>query len=86
MRACALTFAKNSHDLLGTRVRGLFADVGRGIGTLQNVGALIVTNAGYYGFRLLWENGGGGSPLNGTARPTPAGTTNVLINDVGGKP
>src|SRR5262249_38630877 len=50
-----VTFAKNSKDLLGTQVPGLFADVGRGIGADQNVGALIVTNAGYYGFRLLWE-------------------------------
>jgi len=81
-----VTFAKNSHDLLGTRVPGLFADVGRGIGSLQNLGAVIVTNAGYYGFRLLWENGGGGSAIEWYTTSTPAGVTNVLINDVGGNP
>ena len=81
-----VTFAKNSHDLLGTRVPGLFADVGRGIGALQNIGAVIVTNAGYYGFRLLWENGGGGSAIEWYTTSTPAGITNVLINDVAGNP
>jgi len=81
-----VTFAKNSHDLLGTQVPGLFADVGRGIGNLENIGAVIVTNAGYYGFRMLWENGGGGSAVEWYMTQTPAGVTNVLINDTSSNP
>jgi hypothetical protein len=77
-----VTFAQNSHDLLGTQVPGLFADFGRGIGADQNVGAIIVTNAGYYGFRMLWENGGGGSAVEWYFKSTPAGITNILVNDV----
>ena len=77
-----VTFAKNSRDLLGTRANGLFADVGRGIASDQNVGALLVTNAGYYGFRMLFENGGGGAGLEWYFKSTPgAGSTNILIND-----
>lgn len=77
-----VTFARNAGDLLGTQVPGLFADVGRGIGNDQNVGALIVTNAGYYGFRMLYENGGGGAGLEWYFKSTPgAGSTNILIND-----
>ncbi len=57
-----LTFAKNSQDVLGTAVPGMLGgEGGRGIGSFQNSGAVIVTNAGYYGFRLLYWNGGGGS-------------------------
>jgi hypothetical protein len=76
-----VTFAKNSKDLLGTQVPGLLADFGRGIGGDQNIGAIIVTNAGYYGFRMLWENGGGGSAVEWYMKSTPAGSTNVLIGD-----
>ena len=81
-----VTFAKNSHDLLGTPVAGLLFNDGRGVGSLQNLGALIVTNPGYYGFRLLWENGGGGSAVEWYMTQTPAGVTNVLINDVNNNP
>jgi hypothetical protein len=82
-----VTFARNSHDLLGTRLPNMFADFGRGIGSDQNTCAIIVTNAGYYGFRLLWENGGGGSAVEWYMKSTPAGTgTNVLINDIGANP
>jgi len=77
-----VTYAKNSADLLGAQVQGLFADVGRGIGNDQNVGVLIVTNAGYYGFRMLYENGGGGAGLEWYFKSTPgSGATNILIND-----
>lgn len=58
-----VTVAKNAHDLLGSRVQGLFADTGRGISNDENVGALIVDTPGYYGFRLLFENGNGGCAL-----------------------
>lgn len=81
-----VTFAKNPQDVLGTAVPGLLADGGRGIGNLQNIGAVVVTNAGYYGFRMLWENGGGGSAVEWYTTSTPAGTTNVLINDINNNP
>jgi hypothetical protein len=81
-----VTMARNSHDLLGTEIPGLHAEGGRGIGSLQNVGAIIVTNAGYYGFRLLYENGGGGAGVEWYFTSTPAGTTNVLINDLNQNP
>jgi hypothetical protein len=77
-----LTFAQNSHDVLGTRVPGMFADVGRGISPLQNIGAVVITNAGYYGFRLLYENGGGGAGLELYTTQTPSTVTNILVNDV----
>jgi len=77
-----VTFAKNDKDVLGTTVPGLNAEGGRGIGSFQNIGAVVITNAGYYGFRMLWENGGGGSAVEWYTTSTPAGTTNVLINDV----
>ncbi|HTL55564.1 MAG TPA: hypothetical protein VL361_07780 [Candidatus Limnocylindrales bacterium] len=77
-----VTYAANSHDLLGATVPGLSADVGRGIGADQNVGALLVTNAGYYGFRYLFYNGGGGCNVEWYLKATPAGVTNVLVNDV----
>jgi hypothetical protein len=79
-----VTYAQNSHDLLGTEVPGLNSDShngGRAIGADQNVGAIVVTNAGYYGFRMLYENGTGGSAVEWYFKATPAGTTNVLIND-----
>jgi len=81
-----VTFSKNPQDVLGTSVPGLLADVGRGIGNLQNIGAVVVTNAGYYGFRMLWYNGGGGSAVEWYTTQTPAGTTNVLINDLNNNP
>jgi len=80
-----VTYSRNPHDLLGNHLPGLNADShggGRGIGPNQNVGAIIVTNAGYYGFRLLYENGGGGSAVEWYFKSTPAGVTNVLIQDV----
>jgi len=79
-----VTYAQNSHDLLGTEVPGLNSDShgeGRSISADQNVGAIVVTNAGYYGFRMLYENGTGGSAVEWYFKATPAGTTNVLIND-----
>jgi hypothetical protein len=79
-----VTYAQNSHDLLGAEVPGLNSDShggGRGIGVDQNVGAIVVTNGGYYGFRMLYENGTGGSAVEWYFKATPAGTTNVLIND-----
>jgi len=80
--ALRVTYAKNSHDLLGTQVDGLLGgEGGRGIGLDQNVGALFVATPGYYGFRLLWENGGGGSAVEWYFKSTPSGQTNVLIND-----
>ena len=82
-----VTFAKNSHDLLGTPVPGITADGGRGIGFEQNLGAVIVPTPGYYGFRLLWENGGGGSAVEWYTIFTPSGgSTNVLINDLNNNP
>jgi hypothetical protein len=77
-----VTFAKNSKDVLGTPVPGLLADAGRGIGNYENIGAVLIPAPGYYGFRMLWENGGGGSAVEWYTTQTPAGVTNVLINDV----
>ncbi|MGH7972772.1 MAG: hypothetical protein ACREIC_29000, partial [Limisphaerales bacterium] len=76
-----VTVAKNSHDMLGQRVQGLFSDTGRGISSDENVGALIVDTPGYYGFRMLFENGNGGCALEWYFKSTPTGSTNVLIND-----
>jgi len=77
-----VTVARNSHDLLGMRAQGLFADTGRGISSDENVGALIVDTPGYYGFRMLFENGGGGCALEWYFKSTPSGATNVLVNDL----
>jgi hypothetical protein len=77
-----VTLAKNSHDLLGAQVPGLLYDGGRSIGSLQNPGVVIVTNAGYYGFRLLYENTSGAAGIEWYTTSTPLGETNVLINDV----
>src|SRR5262249_32256385 len=49
-----LTFSKNSHDLLGTEVPNLIFDAGRGIGNNQNIAAINVNQAGYYGVRLMF--------------------------------
>jgi hypothetical protein len=76
-----LTFAPNSHSLIGLELPGLTADVGRGIGKNQNVGGVIVTKPGYYGFRFLFENGGGGCNVEFYTKQTPALTADLLVND-----
>ncbi len=81
-----VTHSKNPQDVLGGAVPGLLADVGRGIGSFQNIGAVVVTNAGYYGFRMLYWNGGGGAGVEWYTTQTPSGTTNVLINDLNNNP
>ena len=78
-----LTFGRNSHDMLGAgRLSTLSFDGGRGIGDNQNNGAIYVTTPGYYGMRLMFYNGGGGSGLEFYTTQTPAtGVTNILVND-----
>jgi hypothetical protein len=77
-----VTFAKNAQDLLGSEIPGLNADTGRGIGRDQNVGAVIIPQAGYYGCRLLYYNGGGGAGIEWYLKANPATNANILINDV----
>jgi hypothetical protein len=81
-----VTFARNSHDLLGVQAPGMLADYGRLIGRDQNVGALIVSAPGYYGFRLLYESSRPDAGLEWYFKSTPAGVTNVLVNDVVNNP
>jgi hypothetical protein len=76
-----LTFAPNSHSLIGLEVPGMTADVGRGIAKSQNSGGVIVTKPGYYGFRYLFENGGGGCNVEFYTSLTPASSTPLLVND-----
>jgi hypothetical protein len=78
-----VTFAKNSHDLLGTEIPGLNFDGGRGIGRDQNVAALIITQPGFYGCRLLYYQGGGGAAVEWYFKSTPdtGGIQNLLVND-----
>jgi hypothetical protein len=78
-----LTFYRNSKDMLGTGLAPeLSFDGGRGIGAFENVGIIYVSQPGYYGSRLLWYNGGGGSAVEFYTTQTPTyGVTNVLVND-----
>jgi hypothetical protein len=78
-----VSFAQNSHDLLGSFSSPLNFDGGRGIANNQNIGAVYVSSPGYYGTRLLWYNGGGGAGVEFyTAQSPLSGNTNypVLIN------
>jgi PA domain len=78
-----VSFAKNSHDLLGMYSPVLQFDGGRGIGNNQNVTGIYVPSPGYYGARLLWYNGGGGAGVEYYTTQTPlSGNTNypVVIN------
>jgi hypothetical protein len=77
-----VTFAANSHDVLGTQVPGMLADTSRAIGPDQNLGALVVSAAGYYGFRLLYENGSGDAGVGWYFRATPATNGDTLIDDL----
>jgi hypothetical protein len=77
-----VTLAKNSHDLLGMEVPGLNFDGSRQLGLDQNVVALIVTQPGYYGCRLLYYNGSGGAGIEWYLKSNPATNANILINDV----
>jgi hypothetical protein len=78
-----LTFYKNAKDVLGTGLAPeLSFDGGRGIGANENIGIIYVSQPGYYGSRLLWYNGGGGSAVEFYTTQTPLyGVTNVLVND-----
>ena len=77
-----LSFAKNSRDVLGTEVPSFLFDGGRGIGNNQNSGVVYVAQPGYYGARLMFYNGGGGSGLEFYTTSTPvSGSTNILVND-----
>lgn len=80
---CRLTFSRNAKDKLGTGLAPeLSFDGGRGIGNFENVGIVYVSQPGYYGSRLLWYNGGGGSGIEFYTTQTPLyGVTNVLVND-----
>jgi len=78
-----LTFYNNSKDVLGTGLAPeLSFDGGRGIGANENIGIIYISQPGYYGSRLLWYNGGGGSAVEFYTTQTPiSGSTNILVND-----
>src|SRR5258706_2765320 len=76
-----LTFYRNAKDMLGVGLPELSFDGGRGVGNLQNVASVYISQAGYYGSRLIFFNGGGGSAPDIYSTSTPAGVTNVLVND-----
>jgi hypothetical protein len=77
-----VTVAGNSHDVLGTEVPGLSADYSRTFNPDQNLVALVVTAPGYYGFRVLYENGTADAGLAWYFKSTPATNAEILINDV----
>lgn len=76
-----LTFSPSAQSILGAEVPGMTFNGGRGIAANQNSGMVYVAQPGYYPFRLLWENGGGGADLEFYTRSTPAGAQIVLVND-----
>jgi len=77
-----VTVAANSHDVLGTQVARLIADYSRTLIPDQNLVAIVVTTPGYYGFRLLYENGSADAGLAWYFKSTPATNAEILINDV----
>jgi hypothetical protein len=77
-----VTVAGNSHDVLGTEVPGLIADYSRTLTPDQNLVALVVTAPGYYGFRVLYENGTDDAGLAWYFKSTPATNAEIFINDV----
>jgi hypothetical protein len=77
-----VTVAGNSHDVLGIEVPGLSADFSRTFNPDQNLVALVVTAPGYYGFRLLYENGTADAGLAWYFKSTPATNAEILIDDV----
>ena len=78
-----LSFDRNSHSVLGTFIPGsLSFDGGRGIGLNQNVTIVRIIQPGYYGARLLFENGGGGCNVELYTTSTPlSGVVDILVND-----
>jgi hypothetical protein len=77
-----ITFFNNSKEMLGTGPAELAFDGGRAIGSGQNNASVYVSQPGYYGARLIFENGTSGSGLEVYTTSTPvSGVTNILVND-----
>jgi hypothetical protein len=78
-----VSFYNNAKDILGAEIPGVLSfDGGRGVGASENIGIISVAQAGYYGTRVMYYNGGGGAALEFYSASTPGtGTTNVLVND-----
>ncbi len=76
-----VTAGANPADWLNQTVVGSFNG---GRGSSESWFSFVVTNAGYYPFRLIWENGDGELPGNGAnlewSMVQPTGTPN-LLND-----
>ncbi len=58
----------------------VFGSFDAGRGAADTIFPVTVTSPGYYPFRLLYENGGGGANCEWFTQ-LPDGTTDILIND-----
>jgi len=67
--------------ILLVRESRLSFDGGRGIGVSQNSGLIYVATPGYYGMRVLFYNGGGGSGWRFILPARPKRCHDVLVND-----
>ena len=76
------TTAGNINDVFRAQVAGAFDALG-GRGAADSSFTIFVQEAGVYGFRTLWHEGGGGANLE-LKSVLADGTTEVLLNDRAG--